>query len=117
MFRPRAWIQSRDKSGRKRTPYSPAEIQYYSPNRISINAQGPGVLVLADPFYPGWRVTIDGKSATLLEIGGLFRGVSLTSGNHEVTFLFRPTLLFLGFLLQALTFILLAWFQFNKGNR
>ena len=47
------------------------------PERIIVEtgAVRPGILVLTDTFYPGWRVTVDGAPARLLRANYLFRGV------------------------------------------
>ena len=43
------------------------------PDRVVIDtpdARGAGRLVLADPAYPGWKVTVDGRAATSLSSRG-----------------------------------------------
>lgn len=53
-----------------------------------------GLLVVRDGWHPDWRVRIDGQSAPLLKVDGLFRGVVLPGGAHDVEFRFVPKLLF-----------------------
>ncbi|MFP4249309.1 MAG: glycosyltransferase family 39 protein [Armatimonadota bacterium] len=62
------------------------------PTRITLHAEcpGPRVLVLADTWYPGWSVTVDGERGELLRANYAFRGVVLPAGEHTVTFSFRP---------------------------
>jgi hypothetical protein len=50
------------------------------------------LLVLADPWYPGWRVTVDGKPAELVRTDHAFRGVVVPAGEHQVRFTYvdRP---------------------------
>ncbi len=62
------------------------------PTRITLRAAcpGPRVLVLADAWYPGWSVKIDGRPTELLRANYAFRGVALPAGEHTVTFSFRP---------------------------
>jgi Bacterial membrane protein YfhO len=67
-----------------------ARVVSYHPNRVELEADGPGLLVLADPDYPGWTATIDGAPATIVRADGLFRGVPLAEGRHAVAFAFRP---------------------------
>jgi hypothetical protein len=67
-----------------------AQVVSYRPNRVELEADGPGLLVLADPDYPGWTATIDGSAAAIVRADGLFRGVPLSAGRHAVAFAFRP---------------------------
>jgi hypothetical protein len=62
------------------------------PNRVTIDAilDDSGYLVLADTWYPGWRVTVNGKPAKLLRANHAFRAVRLTAGEHTVKMAYRP---------------------------
>jgi hypothetical protein len=72
--------------------YRAAIISEYEPNRVRIDVPpGPaGYLVLADVWYPGWHVTVDGHETSCLRADYLFRAVELDDGPHEVEFRFRP---------------------------
>jgi len=75
-----------------------AVITSYEPNRVSIHAEVPvdGFLVLSDSYYPGWHVLVDGREQQLYQTNGTFRGVALSAGSHEVSFVFRPTIVMVG---------------------
>jgi hypothetical protein len=70
----------------------PAQILEYSPNRIVVatRGEGPGYLVLTDPWFPGWTCTIDSNPAEVRRANFLFRAVAVPGGSHEVTFIFAP---------------------------
>ncbi|MDP9258493.1 MAG: YfhO family protein, partial [Actinomycetota bacterium] len=70
----------------------PARILVRDPDRVVISTPpGPaGRLVLADPPYPGWSVTVDGHSAPVRDQDGLFRAVDLPAGRHTVEWRFAP---------------------------
>jgi hypothetical protein len=62
-------------------------------NRVVVHiAEGtrPGVLVLADMWYPGWEATVDGNPAPVLAVDGIFRGVEVGQGAREVVFKYSP---------------------------
>ena len=61
-----------------------------------------GLLVMSDTWYPGWRATVDGYPAELLEVYGGLRGVVLDKGTHRVRMEFRPTSVYLGAALSLL---------------
>jgi len=71
---------------------STAQIVSYSPHEVLIDAQmeRPGILVLGDTYYPGWRVWVDGQPEVIFPANHLFRGVYLREGDHSVKFAYRP---------------------------
>jgi hypothetical protein len=71
--------------------FRPATVISYRPNWIEIEADGPGLLVLADPWSPGWSATVDSAPAGLVRTNFAFRGVPLPPGRHAVAFVFRPS--------------------------
>ena len=75
------------------------------PERIIVetDAVRPGILVLTDTFYPGWRVTVDGAPASLLRANYLFRGVYVPAGAHWVEFTYHPAPFQRGLLVSSLT--------------
>lgn len=67
------------------------EFVSYAPKRIVLkaNATAPSVLLLNDKYDADWKVTVDGKPATLLRCNYLVRGVEIPSaGEHFVEFTF-----------------------------
>jgi uncharacterized membrane protein YfhO len=45
---------------------------------------------LNDKYDPNWKVTVDGKPATLLRCNYIMRGVEVPAGDHQVEFRFAP---------------------------
>ncbi len=74
------------------------------PERIIVetDAVRPGILVLTDTFYPGWRVTVDGAPASLLRANYLFRGVYVPAGAHRIEFMYQPAPFRRGLLVSSL---------------
>jgi hypothetical protein len=70
----------------------PAEVTYYAPDRIRIEARSPenGMLVLSEMWYPGWRATVDGDDEPVRAVAGILRGVTLTEGTHQIEFIYDP---------------------------
>jgi uncharacterized membrane protein YfhO len=47
-------------------------------------------VVLADVYYPGWKLTIDGKPAPILRINRLMRGALVSAGRHTLVYTYEP---------------------------
>jgi hypothetical protein len=85
---------------------SSASIIEYKANQVVIEAQSqkPGILVLTDVFYPGWRAYVDGKPTEVFRVDGLVRGVLLEKGSHTVTFRYLPDTFVAGLIVAAIAF-------------
>ena len=81
----------------------------FSDTRIkgSVNALSDGVLYTSIPYETGWTVTVDGKKAETVAVGGAFVGVELKAGEHELIFSYVPAGFILGL---AMTLFALAAF-------
>jgi hypothetical protein len=55
-----------------------------------------GILRIDEQFTPDWRVTVDGKTATPVEVGKFLVGVSVPAGPHVVTFTYGSSLFWRG---------------------
>jgi uncharacterized membrane protein YfhO len=47
--------------------------------------------VLSDTYYPGWNVTVNGRSSRIDEVDYLLRGVRVPAGNDVIVFTYDPT--------------------------
>ncbi len=61
-------------------------IASYGDQRVSLDADGPGWLVLTDLFYPGWKSRVDGIVTPVCRGDYVFRTVPLPEGRHHVEF-------------------------------
>ena len=48
------------------------------------------MVVLADVYYPGWELTIDGQSAEILRVNRMMRGAAVAAGSHLLVYTYRP---------------------------
>ena len=75
-----------------------AEITDYRYESIELSVHMPyrGVLVLSEPYFPGWRCEVDGRRVDIHRADAILRAVILPSGNHAVTFTYSPASVCLG---------------------
>ncbi|HEX6738493.1 MAG TPA: hypothetical protein VF310_09485 [Vicinamibacteria bacterium] len=69
---------------------SRAEVARSGGGRIDVRAQGPGLLVLAEGWDPGWRATVEGRTAWLLRVNYAQMGLVLEEGTHQVRLTYEP---------------------------
>lgn len=82
---------------------------------VSVTTDAPGVLVLADPWYPAWRVSVDGRRSELLRVDHAFRGVRVPAGTHTVVFSYWDQRMLVGAILAVVTVLaLLGWWLLRR---
>jgi hypothetical protein len=85
---------------------------------VDTDAASPALLVLADTFASGWVADVDGESAPIVPADDALRGVAVAAGDHRVTFSYRPVPTIVGFVVAALTgLVLLAWVGVDIARR
>jgi hypothetical protein len=75
-----------------------ATVRYDGPARavIDVHMTKPGLVVLADAFDSGWRLTIDGRAAPILRANLLMRAAAVSAGSHTLVFTYSPSSLRIG---------------------
>jgi Bacterial membrane protein YfhO len=99
-----------------------ASVASYENEGVQIRTSSlhDAMLVLTDPYYPGWVARIDGHEAPILRADYLFRAVAVPAGAHTVTFSFEPTSVALGgalTLLGALAVLVVIGFRAAEAVR
>lgn len=51
---------------------------------LEVPTTRPGLVIVGEPWYPGWRVTVDGKAAPVVRVDYALRGVRVDAGMHVV---------------------------------
>lgn len=98
----------------------PAETEDESPEvvRQHVHACAEGYAVLADAWYPGWQVSVDGALATPLRAFGFLRSVHVPAGDHLIEWRYRPASVRFGGTVSALALLVsLIVLGGNPGNR
>jgi len=88
--------------------------------KIDIYSKDENTLILADTFYPGWKVFVNGKPDRIHLYSDLFKKVYIKKGKSSIIFLFMPNSfiigLFLTFLSNFLLLVLLSRKKFLQRN-
>lgn len=68
------------------------EVLTYTPNRARfyVESSAPALFVLSDILYPGWTAYLDGAPTPLYRTNGIFRGVIIPQGQHQIEMCFFP---------------------------
>jgi hypothetical protein len=92
----------------------PVQVIRRTSNEVYLRARAGcrGLLVLGETYYPGWQAAVAGARVPVHEVYGVFRGVVVPAGEHEVVFRYRPLPVYAGAvlsLLGCLATLALAW--------
>ena len=96
----------------------PPKFLERSLNRVLLDASpgSPGLLVLADVFYPGWKCFVDGTETKIYRTNYVMRGVFLRAGRHRVEFRYEPLSFKIGVAISVATLVL-AMLWLARGQR
>lgn len=86
-----------------------AAITNMSANRFEIEADvtSPSLLVLTQNYHHYWKVSVDGKPATIYKTNVSFMGTALSTGKHRIVFCYCPSATLTAIWVMLATVILL----------
>jgi uncharacterized membrane protein YfhO len=67
----------------------------------------PALLVLSEPYYPGWQATVDGEPVPVLRADYILRAIPVPPGEHTIQVTFRPFSFAAGATISVLTGVVL----------
>jgi uncharacterized membrane protein YfhO len=77
--------------------------------------QNPGLVVLTDTYYPGWKAYLDGKKVDIKLTDHAFRGIVVPAGTHEIVYKYDPASFKLGALGAFVTVLgFAAWWGYSR---
>jgi len=68
--------------------------------QLKVENDTPGVLVLSQTFYPGWKAFVDGMQTPVFPANHALTGIAVDAGFHDVVFTFDPLSFKIGLLLS-----------------
>jgi hypothetical protein len=87
----------------------------YDPSCVEIEAElnEPGLVVLCDQFYPGWRLDVQTagqgtRQIPILRANRVMRGAWLPAGRHRLSYRYRPATVFWGACLSGIGWLALT---------
>ena len=117
--KPRVWVQPVGAAPGEEV-LSEGRIILLTPNQLRAEVQGPGLVVLSMIDYPGWILTVDGKTSNKLRIANILIGTEVGAGLHVVNLTFKSPLLTLGQAISTLVWVIvlgLGIFAFLKKRQ
>ena len=121
LFDPRrvAWIETDDpgslsgylvSGGPQAGESARVVVEESDPQRVVLDANlaRPGLVILGEVFYPGWKLTIDGQAAPILRANRLMRGAAVKAGKHRLVYTYEPRSLQVGAAISLAGLVVLA---------
>ena len=125
-----AWIEADDQGERALAGFLPGpkagdddSVKVIDPGadplRVVLDADlaRPGLVILADIFFPGWQLTIDGEPAPILRANRAMRGAAVPSGRHRLVYTYRPRSFRFGAMISLAGLVGLAGFTAWASRR
>jgi hypothetical protein len=75
---------------------------------LDVRGDGPGVLVVAEGWDPGWSASLDGAPVRVFRVNHAQLGMVLPAGTHRVTLVYRPRGFLVGVALFGVGVVFLA---------
>lgn len=110
-FQPRVWIE---KEGDRGNVTGKVAYQLISPNKIQIEVEGPGKVLLSEINYPNWVVDLDGVTVEKDSREKLLRAVTVESGPHIIEWKYLPCEIYTGIGITLLTCLISAVIKYKN---
>jgi hypothetical protein len=96
-----------------------ATIAHFAPERISMAVESPALalLVLAEPWFPGWSVSVNGTSAPCIPANAWMRAVLVPAGKSQVEMTFHSTYLVPGAAISLAALALIVFLLVRRPPR
>jgi len=84
----------------------PVRFRSYEADRILLDvaAESPGLLILSELYYPGWRATVNGRFTEIHKVDGALRGIVIPRGQSRIAVEYVPLSFYAGGALSLVTF-------------
>lgn len=76
-----------------------------------------GIFIATDTFDTGWKVYVNGKKATLLNVDYTNRGVIVPAGENNIVFVYRPIGFTVGVIILAVFIVIACTWAFMKKRK
>lgn len=96
---------------------SRAELHRGLPGRLDVQAQGPGLLVVAEGWDAGWSATVDDQPARIARANGIEMALVVPAGIHRIGLRYHARGLVAGLLVAAATGVALATHALRRADR
>lgn len=92
---------------------------HYAPGEMTVEVEtaADGLLVVSDPYTPGWVARVDGEAAELLIANHAFRAVAVPQGKHTITFAYQPLSVTVGAWISGASLVMLLVILLVGGRR
>jgi len=81
--------------------------------KLAVRMNDAGYLVLSELNYPGWKAYVNGKKTRILTGNYIFRVLTLSKGDHNISIKFEPDSFTIGLIISVGSILFFLLFQFS----
>lgn len=92
------------------------EFIHYETDRakIIVDTLHPGLLIMSDMLFPGWKARVDKAESPIYEANYAFRAVFIPAGKHTVEFYYQPISFMIGKWVTIMSLIVLLLLTISR---
>lgn len=83
---------------------------------IRVQTKMPGMLVVSENEFPGWRAFVDAQVAPIVKAYGTFKSVYVKAGQHEIRMVYTPRWPKIGLIISIVTMIAVGFWLFRVSQ-
>ena len=82
---------------------------------LEVNIDRPGLLVINDGYHDDWKANVNNKSALIVRVNHVFKGLFLNSGKNKILLSFEPVYFYIGSFITIFTILFILFYFIFSG--
>lgn len=84
---------------------------------FEVKSESPGIFVLSNSYFPGWKATVDGKTVEIIAANINHQAIELPAGLHAINFSYEPPSLRLGLAISIISYLVIVIYLLRLSKK